>query len=738
MAMATNLKGLSGAKGILLLHGEKISIALVGAVALFIVYKSWSLPKLGDDFQADKLKKEISQTTSAIHDFSWATGIKEFPDKVKVAKPIDVKNDLNVKPDDYVNIDPKGRHPLLVDSPVVPPMIRRTDPVLLNVVDVRAIGGSGIIPFTDEKVRHEQEVRRATEQQAKDREEEARLKRLERTQGQPGGPGQRRGRGGPEGPGGTLANEVYDKAHPKRRPVPGDAARGMGNTVQGGERLEKAYWACVVAKVPIREQLKLYQDALEKSGFSDAQRDFPVYLGFFVERAEDVPGKELQWAPVPLYDGQAQSIAQNKPISSDKNNHAIGTETFNKLVTAAGQFWAGGILPDVVDERFLEYPLSMPLPPVVGREWSSDATHPDIPLAINTPKLEEETQPVQQTPEQTQPGAVTSPFGSATAPGTTGPGIMSPAPGRMSPEGPVGVGRRPTSEFAGPGSIGPGSIGPVRMTPGGGPEGMMGRRSSGSGTVAPQHNTLPKGVDYYLLRFFDFAVEPGKKYRYRVKLVLADPNFGIPANMLASAVLDRQLQEAKANGNQKVPFRMVSKFSDPSPTVGIPLAGNVRLAKVSVPPPERITEEPTVRLMVEAFDIDEGNNPIQAAAEKDYRRGYVANFVEDAEYLGEGGLWIDTQKEFKFLTGMMVLDLDGGAKLTREMTVPSRMLVMGPAGDLYIHHENDDKPLVEYHRLLFEKPVGDKRKGGPGGGPEGPGGTPGRPRGGRTASLPKR
>ena len=32
-----------------------------------------------------------------------------------------------------------------------------------------------------------------------------------------------------------------------------------------------------------------------------------------------------------------------------------------------------------------------------------------------------------------------------------------------------------------------------------------------------------KVVDHLLLRFFDFTVEPGKKYKYQVQLVLADP-----------------------------------------------------------------------------------------------------------------------------------------------------------------------------------------------------------------------
>jgi len=62
--MATNLKGKGKFVSLLLLHGEKIAIALVAAAALWFVYKSWSLPRLGDNFQADKLQTEITQTTN--------------------------------------------------------------------------------------------------------------------------------------------------------------------------------------------------------------------------------------------------------------------------------------------------------------------------------------------------------------------------------------------------------------------------------------------------------------------------------------------------------------------------------------------------------------------------------------------------------------------------------------------------------------------------------------------------
>ena len=49
-------------------------------------------------------------------------------------------------------------------------------------------------------------------------------------------------------------------------------------------------------------------------------------------------------------------------------------------------------------------------------------------------------------------------------------------------------------------------------------DGMYGDGMYGAGM------TYGPTVDYLLIRFFDFNVEMGKKYRYRIQLLLEDPN----------------------------------------------------------------------------------------------------------------------------------------------------------------------------------------------------------------------
>src|SRR5207244_1634887 len=144
-----------------------------------------------------------------------------------------------------------------------------------------------------------------------------------------------------------------------------------------------------------------------------------------------------------------------------------------------------------------------------------------------------------------------------------------------------------------------------------------------------------RNVDYWLLRFFDFTVEPGKKYKYRVKLALADPNSEAMRDTLSPEVVDRLTKESQ-NSKDKKPAgaRIVAQWSEPSPTVGIPLAGSVKLAEVKPAAEKAANDEPVVKLLVQSFDVDKTGTPIQPGTElKDLRRGAVANLIGPGDYL---------------------------------------------------------------------------------------------------------
>jgi hypothetical protein len=730
--MKANLKGLGGIKGLLLLHGEKVAMGVVGLLALWFVYSSMRLPRLDDNRQAANLQSEIQLTNNAVTESKWPEDDAPEAEAVRKARSVARTGDVSVKPGAY---SISG-----FNDPIVAPTVLRVDPVLLNAVDVHAVGGTGVFAFLDETVRN---ARMLAEKQKE--EERARQQRRDAERLAAEGPGEgrnQRGRGEEGGiygrPGGTME---MDPDHPNRRPVD-SMARPAGAPLQGDERQERVHWAIVTAKVPIREQLKLYQDAFQNArGGYDPTRDFPRYVGYKVQRAEIIRGKPLEWKDVPVYDGQLQSVLKNDSLGS-----VVSSLVLNKLYERITKFWAAQ-LPDVVDQRYLVDVLALPLPPLVGRDWGSEATHPDIPLAINTPPLEEEIVPLPDEPveEEGEADEFRDPDAGQTA-GLGGYGERgSPMGGRgyggygeggRGYGGGIGRGDAMSGrERAYGGGLGrPGGVygmgGGERGYGGYGGEGRGGAMGAG-GRAGSQPMTLPRGVDFWLLRFFDFSVEPGKKYKYHVQLVLADPNVGLldPERVLAPAVLDRlaqATQAAKAKNRPRPTVRYVDDWSEPSRTAGIPLAGSIKLAEAKLPPAGKFNEEPSVKLLVESFDVDADNNAIQAATQRDFRRGYVANMTtKDQEYLGPGGLWIDKLESFKFFTGMTVLDMEGGETLGKDATAPARVLLMDAAGELHIRSEIDDKPAIDYHKLIFEKPKNrDGREGEMERSPYGGGGNP--------------
>ncbi len=160
---------------------------------------------------------------------------------------------------------------------------------------------------------------------------------------------------------------------------------------------------------------------------------------------------------------------------------------------------------DPVDPAFADPLLTKQLPRISGKEHDRSVGHPKIPLGPQTP-------------------------GGAAAPAAP----CAPAAG-----GGDAIANRMRGN-AGRAAVGAGA---------------------GNTTQGPQ-------VDYKLFRCFDFSVQPGRTYRYRVRLVLDNPNYNVGAQYLANAAL--------AKGATRP-----SPWSDPSSEVNIPrgfsmLAGNAR------------------------------------------------------------------------------------------------------------------------------------------------------------------
>ena len=186
-------------------------------------------------------------------------------------------------------------------------------------------------------------------------------------------------------------------------------------------------------------------------------------------------------------------------------------------------------MPEVVDPRYLDGGvLAFPLPPLVGRDWGSEVTHSEIPLAVDAvPEEDEEAE------EKKKPAAEAKNERHVCRRRVPRRGMGGRCGGDDADGGRGGMDgrRRPRRLWHGGYGGGRGGYGgghgwrrlwaaawaaAAKADGGGGYAGGGGRGGLGADGEPP--------VPHWLLRFFDFSVEPGKKYKYRVRLAMLDPN----------------------------------------------------------------------------------------------------------------------------------------------------------------------------------------------------------------------
>jgi hypothetical protein len=197
---------------------------------------------------------------------------------------------------------------------------------------------------------------------------------------------------------------------------------------------------------------------------------------------------------------------------------------------------------------------------------------------------------------------------------------------------------------------------------------------------------------YKLLRFFDFDVEPGKQYVYRVCLVLQNPNQGIKPALLKSA----KLAESPT---------LTTSWSEASPTISVPNDTRVLVASVSTP----ARADPSGKIIVVTWLPQQG---LEVPREFPVVRGQVANFpkqtvkvaaAERPKATGRGGPAIGasggTSVAVDFLTNATIVDFRGGEPLPGRsgLNAVGEILVLNPDGTLAVRNELDD--ALTYERL---------------------------------------
>lgn len=477
------------------------------------------------------------------------------------------------------------------------------------------------------------------------------------------------------------------------RSIPPEAI--VGYHVSSAEIIAKEARAVVVmAAVPLEKQFEEYERAFKEGLEYDPLRDQPRYVLYRVERADVTADPAID------------------PAQATWESLHVGK--------ALAEMARWGPSPrEVIEMNAIDPILTNPVPPFMQRDIYEALVHPDIPLA-------------QLMTNEQLTGATTRP-GDAAAPviqeDLTDPNAALPIPGANQPGGMEG-GRMPPGMMQPGGPRGFPGMRPGAMMPGYGGEGMMGGMSGADVPLAK----------YRLLRFTDTTVQPLHKYRYRVKLILEDPNnpyVGVqpprwdptrtvplrkpPIQSMSANSLAR-VRAAEANNDQSTrPFLRETDPSEPSDIVELPevdryfagkaTPGNGNPLPVGTPPnvtmtPPILSTQPSVNLLTVTFDKEKA---VDVAAEKEVYRGSTLNFEKDADVIHPAKLSIHTLEKHKFLNGSIVVDFVGGndvptldARRSDKVPEPCEILIFDGLGKLQLLDEADD--VEGFRRYLPPKP----------------------------------
>lgn len=711
----------------LTMHVEKIVLGLVLLAVAWFVYQGVSLPQLEESKTPEKLSADAVSTTNQIKDPShWGL---IFPKR----KPI-VEHDVQslVKQGQL----PNASTPYAFTQPWLPPdfpkSTPRPDPRLFAPTNVKVVVLHG--PLAMLPTRNDVDPILAAAATAAPG-PEANLVQPARP---PVGEGRRPPAGRPkrgnlleggEGMGMGMEGMGMEGMGPGAGMQPGGAPGSRALPPEaivgyhaGGEIIAKEARAVVVmAAVPLEKQFEEYEKAFKEALDYDAVRDVPRYVLYRIERA-DVTANPAQ-----------------DPAQATWESLSIGR--------ALGEMNLWGPSPrEVVDPIALDPILTNRIPPFMQREIYETLLHPDIPIAQ------------MQSSEQLAGSEILRPGDAAAA----GPAIKeedltnpnaAPIAGANTQPGGYGEGMRmmqppgyPAMRPSGPGGYG---------------EGMAGMSGSPGMAIAK----------FKLLRFTDTTIQPNRKYRYRVKLILEDPNNPYVGDLaprwdpsrssplrkpsiqsMSPAALARVRAADTAKDPNTRPFLLETDASEPSDIVELPpvnryFAGKATAANgnslaigshpnVTYTPPI-LSTQPSTNLLTVGFD---SNLATDVPAEKEFFRGSTLNFEKEVEVIHPSLLSIHPIGKYTFNNGSMVIDILGGSdipnvdtKRSDKVQEPSEVLLFDGEGNLQILDETDD--VEGFRRYLppkIEEPKvptpGMEQPAYPGGLLEGPGPGPRGPR----------
>ncbi|HEX3999972.1 MAG TPA: hypothetical protein VHX65_15580 [Pirellulales bacterium] len=473
-----------------------------------------------------------------------------------------------------------------------------------------------------------------------------------------------------------------------RDPLAGAAAGGAeatqpfpaGFTQPGPQASGEAtgvYGIVVTGLVPDQAQREEYERRFKHARHAEAEAgagrgrngpaldsDTPKYVWCVLERTDTTDGKTIT-----LDFGDMDQIRQDYK-NPDPTLLNATKEEVNKLHLSRATMlqldreqktWAVQVPEVAAPEFVMEKWFTWPLPPVLLRVWGEEAAHlPQVPLA---------------------PPVAAAGRGMA-------PPAVQPGPGQAD------FGADPNAAGGGRGAA------PVSRRY---PPIVGGARARADAELQAQE------VPYKLFRFIDLNVEPGHSYKYRVQMLLRNPNFGLEPQVLLKP-------ETAMVAYKQTPW------SDTSPTAAIPQ--DTRLLGGNIDRPKH--QEPKAKIGVFTFDKVQA---IELIKEFETDLGaLVGTTVADQTVKGVADPVQRVVRDIqgKFRTPSVLLDLRGNdEKLpgTEGMTEPAEMLLLDDVDDpanprLIVVNEAKDKPIVDDWKQTHIPPAAPAATPAPGGAPK--------------------
>ncbi len=491
-------------------------------------------------------------------------------------------------------------------------------------------------------------------------------------------------------------------------------------------RMRGYRYIVVTGAIPLQKQLEAYRRAFEGN---PRQTDIPRYAYFYIQRADVTglaSGQEPRWEEIKL----AEVV---KAISKE-----MGIPKADPMESS------------FFNEKFMDKAMIIGLPPLAGREWDPQVVYHERVIG---PSYEQ----VSANPDLYKgqkvwwPGEHVDNQGAVSIYQYKGIGASGDA-GYFAVEYPTAVAEKPHGartvrvvtgfvagstrlEITGSGTRGaisrvmpllrlepdqtrpettiPEVEDPTKQQPT--PE----KPEAQAPVVADQDRDIPK---YLLLRFFDFDVQPGRQYRYRVQLLLHNPNYGVPQSLL----------EDEKHGKEQYVRSDQPEWSEPTEPILVPPDSRIIAGRVL--PPTRPTIDPLPQqgwikieqwwppngreasekflcLRGTALDFPGRVYPPPREAATAPAKGTTSKAGQQADLLGTTGAAAQTSRdglEFNvdYKTGALLVDMRGGERLSnkyRELTSPGEYLVLQADGTLKVYSEIEH--ITEFEKGEEPEPV---------------------------------